>query len=388
MSTDELTLLGPRTYFGAMFEAIDAAREEVLVETYIFHLDRTGTQFFEHAAAAVRRGVRVRMLVDGLGSPEFLGAGEQRIRDAGIQLVIYNRTGRVPIGALHDRMHRKLVVVDRSVAFLGGINIADEYAGLEIEGSFYDLAVRARGPVAADAADLSDELFARATSSTIRRVWRRLRRPRGRGGRDSNARTRIVARDNHLRKNTIEREYVRAIKSARESIVMAHAYFLPSHGLVHALCAAARRGVKVLVVIQGRAEHRVLRAAQWHLYDRLTRAGVTLYGYECCYLHAKVMAVDDRWCTIGSSNLEPWSLMSNLEINLVSEEPAFVAAVKRDVEDRLEDECCHIDMSRQGWWGRVWSALAYELFLWIFVITGGRSDKMWRVAPRVEAAEA
>ncbi|MFN9969461.1 MAG: phospholipase D-like domain-containing protein, partial [Phycisphaerae bacterium] len=126
---DDITLLEGRRYFEAMFEAIDAAQEEVLAETYVFQFDRTGSEFIERASRAARRGVRVRMIADGLGSPQLTLAGEQRVRDAGIDLVVHHRPGFIPLAALHGRMHRKLLVVDRREVFLGGLNIADEYAG-------------------------------------------------------------------------------------------------------------------------------------------------------------------------------------------------------------------------------------------------------------------
>ena len=380
--TDHITLLSNRTYFASLFEAVGAAREELLAETYIFRFDRTGTEFVRLATEAVRRGVRVRMLVDALGSPELMGEGERRIREAGIELVVYNRTGRLPLRTLHDRMHRKLIVVDRRVAFVGGLNIADEYAGLDVPGSFYDLAARIQGPIAADAADRADELIMLARSSAVRRAWREIRRFRSTPLSSTGVMNRIVARDNHARRNTIEREYVQAIRGARRSILMAHAYFLPSHRLLKTLCAASRRGVEVRVVLQGRAEHTVLRAAQWHLYHRMLRAGVWVYEYQRHYLHAKVMTVDGRWSTIGSSNLEPWSLTSNHELNLISACPSLARDLEEEIEPRLETECTRIDPSRLGWFARLTSALAYELVLWVFVVTGGRSTRLWRTPPR------
>ncbi len=383
---DDITLLEGRRYFEAMFEAIDAAQEEVLAETYVFQFDRTGSEFIERASRAARRGVRVRMIADGLGSPQLTLAGEQRVRDAGIDLVVHHRPGFIPLAALHGRMHRKLLVVDRREVFLGGLNIADEYAGLDVPGSFYDLAVRIRGPIASEAADLAQDLFTESSMSTAELVWARLRHTRDRRARQNDPRNRLVGRDNHARRNSIEREYRRAIQSATRSIVLAHAYFLPSRGLLEALCAAARRGVDTVVLVQGRAEHPVLRSAQWHLYHRLLRAGARVYEYQRRFLHAKVMAVDGRWSTIGSSNLEPWSLTSNLELNLVSEDPSLAAKITAEIESRLPSECVRVESSQLGLVARALSAIAYRAILGVFVITGGRSDRRWRPATAPNAA--
>lgn len=377
---DDITLLRGRAYFDAVFEAIDAAREQVLVETYIFKLDHTGSEFLEHMSRAARRGVRVRMITDGLGSPALTPADEHRMREAGVDLIIHQPPGLIRLRALHGRMHRKLVVVDRRKAFLGGLNIADEYADLEAPGAFYDLAVRISGPIAVEAATLSEALFAKVSSHPGRLAWRAF----SRSNRASHARqaarvNRLVVKGTHTRRSDIEREYRQAIRSATRSILLAQAYFLPSRGFLKAICAAARRGVDTVVLLQGRAEHPVLRWAERRLYDRMLRAGVRIYEYQPFLLHAKLMTVDSRWSTIGSSNLEPWSLISNHELNLVSKDPSLAQAITSEIGPRMQAECIQIDSSRLGPMSRILGAIARGLVLGIFVLSGGRSDRMWRV---------
>lgn len=377
-----IALLSGREYFDAVFEAIDDARHEVQVETYVFRFDRTGEEFLRRAAGAAARGVRVSMLADGLGSPELTGAAEARVRAMGIDLIVHRRPGVARVTRLHGRMHRKLVVVDQRVLFIGGINISDEYAGYDVPGAYLDFGVRAEGEIAVDASRLAHTLFHEASLRPGMRFWTRLRK-RG-APRAADRSSWLVIRDNQRRQKDIEHAYRAGIRSAERSLLLAHAYFLPSRNFVEEICRASRRGVEATLLLQGRSEHGALRWAERRLYDRLLRAGVRVYEYEACLLHAKVATVDSRWSTIGSSNLEPWSLISNLEINLVSEDPALASAIEGALRSRLESECSLVEARAMGPLARAISALAYETVLAVFVLTGGRRDLAWRllVAPR------
>lgn len=369
-------LEGGKNYFPALHRAIDQAKSEIRVEVYTFRFDNIGTATLERLADAVRRGVRVYMTADGLGSPELNAAGVQRVLDMGVQLAVFRPPRFMRLTKLHGRLHRKIVTIDRATLFLGGLNMSDEYAGDdEIPGAFYDLAARVQGPVVEEAASLTEMTFAQARMGRGERVWTRLmhiKRRKPAPPRPGGPKVQLVGRDDVHRQRAIEAAYRRAFRDARESILLAHAYFLPSRGFLSEIARAARRGVTVDIILQGKAEHPVLRWAERRLYDRLMRAGVCIHEYQPRLLHAKVAVVDGVWSTIGSSNLDPWSLISNLEANLLIEDERFAADLKRVLKCCVDSDCMHFESRLMGPWSRMLSALAYQTVMAVFVLTGGR----------------
>ncbi|MBF5045675.1 cardiolipin synthase B [Aggregicoccus sp. 17bor-14] len=286
--------------FPRMLAAIDAAARFVHLEVYTFELDTIGTRFLEALEAALRRGVRVHVLVDGWGTARDADAIRDRLRAAGARVRVYNPLRVLPTGRSW-RNHRKILLVDGQVAFIGGINIGDAYAGTAERPGWADLALELRGEVAAQ---LESRLHARASRLQVGRVQVHLA---GFGG--------------GLR---LEARYRAAIESAREQVTIAHAYFLPEGGLVRALARAAARGVRVRLLLAGRSDVPLTRLATGRLYRKLLQAGVSVHEWECSILHAKAAVVDGRRLLVGSFNLDPLSLV-NLE-TLVEVDDAGVAA--------------------------------------------------------------
>jgi cardiolipin synthase len=303
---DTVDLLdGGAEAYPRMLAAIAGAKRSIHLEIYIFQATGVGAQFLDALEAAARRGVAVRVVVDGWGSAMTGRTIATRLRAAGASVKIYNRVLSMFVGRFR-RNHKKILLVDDEIAFLGGINIGDEYAARYEEGGWADLAVEVRGP----------------TCARLGAVIRKQRRVR-RGGDRLSAPTspiRIYLSGARGGGRRLRRRYVRALSLAQREVLIAQGYFLPDRGLVHALVAAAKRGVRVSLLLAGRTDVPFIRTATLSLYDRLLRAGVIIHEWTTSVLHAKAAVVDDTRFLVGSFNLDPLSL-SNEETLVEVDDP-------------------------------------------------------------------
>lgn len=335
-------------YFPRVFAAIEQAHEEVLLETFILFDDKVGKQLREVLIAAARRGVRVECTVDGWGSPDLSREFIEGLTAAGVCFRLFD-PGWKPFGwriNVFRRLHRKLVVVDGRIAFVGGINFsADHLADFGPEAK-QDYAVELEGPVVADIHEFLESTLVPPSRWRHWLPWRgmRLRLPRypadlpGSGG----ARVMFVVRDNDKHPTSIERQYRAAVRAAREEIVIANAYFFPGYRLLRDIRNAARRGVRVVLVLQGRPDEPMAMVWARMLYRYLANAGVEIYEYCRRPLHGKVAMADGAWATVGSSNLDPLSLSINLESNVVIRDHGFARHLRERLLDLVERHCKRI----------------------------------------------
>jgi len=364
---NRLTLLeNGAQYFPALIAVMDAARHEIHLESYLFAADASGREVAASLIRAARRGVVTRLLLDGFGSrglaPELL----KSLRGAGVEVLFY----RPGYGFLRPRrsrlrrMHRKLAVVDARIGFVGGINLIDDHDGRNLAAPREDFAVEVRGPLVAD------------IHAAVRRLWLLLEWSRMglRRGEDTwikadtravgEQRAELLTRDTLHRRRAIERAYLKAIGHAREEILIANAYFLPGRRFRQALAEAARRGVRVILVMQGHTDHRLYHAACRALYRFFLENGMEVYEYHVGELHAKAAVVDGHWATVGSSNIDPFSLLLAREANLVSYDPAFARALRERIllaRDRGAHRIHHQAWHSISWAQRFSSWLAYGL---------------------------
>jgi phosphatidylserine/phosphatidylglycerophosphate/cardiolipin synthase-like enzyme/fatty acid desaturase len=279
---------GGEQAYPRMLLAIARAQRSVHLEVYSFASLGVGARFVEALAHAARRGVTVQVLIDGWGSARGGRAVAAALREAGCAVRIYNRLLALLVGRF-GRNHRKVLLVDDEVAFLGGINIGDENLAEGSRPGWADLALEIRGPQCAHLGRMIRREPRRPVESSLRIHLCRL----GGGWR-------------------LRRRYLKAFASARRSIHVAHGYFLPDRSVVRAITAAARRGVKVRLLLAGQSDVPFARAATRSLYRRLLAAGVHIHEWGGSVLHAKVATVDGRRLLVGSFNLDPFSL-ANLE---------------------------------------------------------------------------
>lgn len=307
------TLLdGGAEAFPRMLEAIESARRRVYLEVYAFERKGVGARFVSALSAAAARGVEVRVVVDGWGSVGESGALSQELRAAGVRVRVFNPLTSLLTGRTW-RNHRKLLLVDDRVAFIGGINIGDDYAAQEGRLGWADLAVELRGPLCA-------QLGARL----------------GGGAAELRAGPVHVLLSGFGGGWKLRGRYLKALREARERVVLAHAYFLPDRHFVRELKRAARRGVEVQLLLAGRSDVAFARPATMRLYRTLLLAGVRIHEWEASTLHAKAALVDGRRLLVGSFNLDPLSLV-NLETLLEVEEPGVAAQAQRWLERHLAE---------------------------------------------------
>jgi cardiolipin synthase A/B len=395
----ELTLLkGGQQLFPAMIEAIAAARAEVMLETYIFEFQGTVIPVAEALEQAAARGVTVRVVVDGVGTGDIPPEWQQRWAKAGVRWRVFNPVHgwRVLMPRHWRRMHRKLCVVDREVAFCGGINLLDDLWDPNhgaLEKPRLDFAVRGTGPLVADVHD------------TMIRLWRRLQvareahqhdvegamravREAARAGTEEPVRPSVlqhgavaalVLRDNFRFRRRIESTYRVSIAQARSEILIANAYFVPGVQLQRALLRAARRGVKITLLLQGRYEYFMQYHASRAVYDVLLNAGIRIIEYEASFLHAKVALMDSPLgavSTVGSSNLDPLSLLLAREANVFVRDDPFGAQLRAHLVEAMDEGYGkQVDADghrKRPLFTRAMTWVAYALMRVALLITGKR----------------
>lgn len=329
-------------YFPALIAAIDEAKRDVSLETYIYADDPAGAAVTDALERAAKRGVSVRLLIDGFGAQDFRQDWRERLQAAKAGVLTYRpdiapwtfRTERL------RRMHRKIAVIDGCIAFVGGINVIDDLTQVPEGSPRFDLAVRVDGPVVADIYLTVDKLWRRVAWLRLKqRFSQKLRinafavvaQPRG------EQKVAFVQRDNFRFRSSIESEYLTAIQGARREVFIACAYFLPGTRFRHALVNAAERGVRVVLLLQGHTDHTLLQLATRAFYESMLDRGVEIFEYSKSELHAKAAVVDGRWATVGSSNLDPFSLVLAREANVVVQDEVFAASVRASFEAAIKE---------------------------------------------------
>ncbi len=336
-------------FFPAVFAAIEGAQREVVIETFILFDDKVGKELHRVVLAAAKRGVQVDVLVDGYGSPDLSETFVGSLTSAGVNFRVFDPRPRL-LGFrtnLFRRMHRKIVVVDGTLAFVGGINYsADHLLDFGPEAK-QDYAVRVQGPIVADI-----HRFARSAvepEAEPRPGWffrRRAPAPPAPPPQAGAAQAMFVTRDNKEHRTDIERHYRIAIRAARKEVLIANAYFFPGFRLLSELRRAARRGVRVRLILQGEPDMPIVKTAAALLYDHLQRAGVQIFEYCQRPLHGKVALADEEWSTVGSSNLDPLSLSLNLEANVIIRDRAFNAQLRGRLEELIKHHCKEVTAER------------------------------------------
>lgn len=416
-----LLLEGGDALFPALIEAMDAARRVVHLETYIFEFAGSALSVAEAMERAARRGVLVRLVVDGVGTPRVPDEWQRRFAAAGVRWRVYAPLGRLGllIPSRWRRLHRKLCVVDGLVGFCGGINLIDDRDDValgRLDVPRLDFALRVAGPLVDDMVDTMETLWWRlqavrkAREREFRAAWeafkeaqpagdftRLLRkvelytglRPRVGAKAEgptsvlhsegpmgvNDARATLLLRDNVSHRHDIERAYLKALGTARHDVVIANAYFIPGRKLRKALTMAAARGVRVRLMMQGRYENFLQYRAARPVYQKLVDAGVDIREYAPSALHAKVAVVDRSWATVGSTNLDPLSLLLAREANVMTTDRRFAELLHQRLDILLEHAGQKLDaqaLSSRPWHQRLLDRIAFVVMRTLLFLTGHR----------------
>ena len=389
-------LQGAVELFAAVIAAVDASVTEVRLETYIFHFDAQGERVADALVRAAERGVSVYLVVDGIGTPPLPPEWERRLDAAGVQWHRYLPLGYFGVfrPGRWRRLHRKLCVIDDAVAFCGGINVLDDWVDPHygaLSSPRFDFAVQVHGALALEVKQAMEQFWARLELS---RHVESLRSPRTRrlllqaaphpvlphGVPHPHAHApgesvwaALVLRDNLLHRSRIEKVYRKAIADARHEVWIASAYFVPGRKLRRALVHAAQRGVRVRVLLQGRYEYFMQYHGARTVYGELMQAGVEIYEYTGGFLHAKVAVVDQRWATVGSSNLDPLSLLLAREANVVVRDGPFAKLLRERLLQAMQQQSTRVDSeayAHRSRWQRSMDLLALGVMRIVLFLIG------------------
>jgi cardiolipin synthase len=328
-------------YFPALEHAITLAKHEVYLQTYIYQLDSTGIRIGNALKQAAQRGVVVNILLDGFGSKELPKSYINMLEKGGVNVIFYR--AKISPWTLQKRrlrrMHRKIAVIDGAIGFIGGINIIDDNDAPNQTPPRIDYAVVLEGPILG------------VILESVHKLWRRLAWMNLKQSSNSNPqiedtiprktfpaglKVALVIRDNVLHRRDIEKAYLNAIAEANNEIIIANAYFVPSRKFRQALLAAASNGVSIKLLLQGRKEFFLMFATQ-AFYSEFLNAGIEIYEYRKSFMHSKVAVVDSYWATVGSSNIDPFSLLLANEANIVVLDSQFAIELKNDVTISIND---------------------------------------------------
>jgi cardiolipin synthase len=362
----------------------------VIIETFILFEDKVGLALHAAMRSAAQRGVKIDLMVDGFGSPDLSREFISELSAVGVRVRVFD-PGQPFLGTrlnVFRRMHRKIVVVDGELAFVGGINYSADHLLDFGPKAKQDYAVELHGPVVAQIHQFV--LRAIALGDKGPRWFRRRLKQAPPVDREpvGDVEAVLITRDNRRHTSDIEREYLAAIRAARKRIVIANAYFFPGYRLIKELRRAARRGVDVRLILQGEPDMPIVKTAATMLYHHLLHAGVRIYEYCDRPLHAKVALMDDEWSTVGSSNLDPLSLSLNLEANVFARGRAFNQLLWERMDKLMRESCQQIGEAdlESGWsgWRLVRSFFIFHFLRWYPSWLG------WlpRQVPRLTPAEA
>jgi cardiolipin synthase len=345
--------------FPAMLAAIDNAEKCISLDMYKIRMDRLGTLFYRALIRAARRDVRVRFIYDAYGSRSVTYNDFAELIDAGGEVCVFNPILWLTFLRVNNRNHHKILVVDGRIAFLGGLNLAEEYDG-DGQNGWRDTAIMIEGPAAHDAEQIFNESWLQGGMGFIGKdlpvvginhVKRPIDSPLVRllalegesclccehdlstGG---TAQVRIVSSDPHSLSSSIVDQYLLAISAARTSIDITCAYFVPPLVLRRALVNAAKRGVRVRLILPGITDVPLVRTVSVGYYGRLLKHGVEIYEWCRSVLHAKTMVVDGVWSTIGSANLDGRALFLSYEANAAAIDRPLAAAMQEQFERDLQ----------------------------------------------------
>lgn len=395
---NQITLLhNGQEYFPALLAAIAAAVRQVHLETYIFNLDEAGLAVLAHLQQACERGVKVRVVIDGFGSYQHAREIIARLAAMGAQHRIYRPEPAALRAVWFDlrrlrRLHRKVCVIDERIAFVGGINILDDYVDVPTYGQEprprLDFSVRLQGPIVNDIARAQHALWLRMAwrrrddwAAFYRRLkdwrkWRLARQLYKAPVFNPGLRATLLLRDNVRFRRSIEDVYLSGMAQAQGDILIANAYFFPGRKLRKALANAAQRGVRVRLLLQGRSEYPMQHRASRYMYGKLLCEGIEIYDYMASYLHAKVAVIDD-YAMVGSSNLDPFSLLLAREANVYVQNAGFAKELQVALEAAMQNDALRVTeavLQRRGVIGRWVDACAYMMLRVGVALTGKSSE--------------
>lgn len=346
---------GGQLYFDRLLSIIEASQEVLHLQVYIFNNDETGILVQEALIRARQRGVRIFLVLDGIGSGHLPKKFLYRFLEAGIELRFFSKVHfRIPL-RMGRRLHHKLLVADQRVALVGGINIADRYRGNAQQQAWLDYAVYLEGPICIQLQHIALKIVRK------RKIQPLLASKVVASSTQGESRTQVLVNDFFDNNLQIRKSYYQAVRNAQSTILIFASYFLPSIRLMRLLEKASARGVQISLVLPQKTDVLFYPMAVKYLYRRLLRKGIQIYEYTPSILHAKVAVVDRQWCTIGSYNLNDLSDLLSIEMNIELTDKRLATTFQQDLWAVIEKDCISV-RGEQYMQAAVWLRLLWLIY--------------------------
>jgi cardiolipin synthase len=357
------TLVNGDQIVPAMLEAIRSARETVNFETFVYWSGKTGNEFTDALCERARAGVAVHVIVDFIGSSRIDRGYFKRLNDAGVHLHVYHALKFYDITSAHRvnyRTHRKLLIVDGRVGFTGGVGIADEWRGdAQSPKQWRDTHYRIDGPAVAQLQAAFIDNWMETTGRVLH--GEKFFPPLAPAG---DVPAQVFKSSSEGGSDSMQLMYLLSIAAAQDHVRLATAYFVPDRRTIDALLDARRRGVSVQIIVPGKhIDEKFVRRASRATWGDMLKAGVEIYEYQPTMYHTKLMIVDDRWASIGSSNLDNRSFRLNDEANLNVLDVRFAAEQRAMFE---QDLARSKQVTYEQWTKRPWHEKLAEEFAAMF----------------------
>ena len=362
---EQLKLIkGGKKYFDLLKELLAKAEKSIYLQTYIFEDDETGNAVAEELKAAARRNVAVSLLVDGYASSGLSKEFIANLKEAGVKFKMFDPLLKSKYFYLGRRLHQKVVTVDSKFSLVGGINVSNRYNDFQGERAWLDWAIFAEGEISETLTKICEDRMERMS---IKRFVRRKRA----FAKNKVGSTKVNVNDWVRGKREITRSYIDMFTRAEKSIIILSAYFLPNDLFKRKLRAAARRGVKVQVILAGTSDIKIAKYAERYMYQWLLKNGIEIFEYGRSVLHGKMATCDGQWVTVGSYNINTISSNASIELNLAVSDRAFAKQAEHQLNEIMHNDCVKItiaNLKTYGWMVRIAHRAAYYTYRVLFFI--------------------
>lgn len=360
---------GGKEYFDRMISMINDARESIHLQVYIFEADETGRMVADALIQAAQRKVDVYLLCDGYASSDLPGEFKEKLRSSGIQFRMFEPIFRSSNFYFGRRMHHKILVTDARYALVGGINISNKYNDREGQPSWLDWAIFAEGPVAAELVKVCLRLWSKSRIKARIMIEKHLQNKAPEG----NIEIRIRRNDWVNNKIQITASYYEMMRKAQTEILIMSSYFLPGKNFGRALLKAAKRGVRIKIILAGHSDILIAKHAERYFYRKLFRNNIEIYEYQPSILHGKIAAYDKVWCTAGSFNINNISAYASIELNLEIRNSECSSSVHQNLEKIIQQHCILVEstsfIKKNSTGNRLIQWLAYQIIQILFRIS-------------------
>jgi cardiolipin synthase A/B len=371
-SANDIRLIhGGREYFDLLKQMIRDAKETIHLQTYIFDDDETGNELADALIEAAQRNVKVYLLVDGYASQSLSQFFIARLRSNRVNFRFFQPILKSKSFYFGRRLHHKILVVDGTSAVVGGINISNKYNDGDNEPAWLDFALYVKGPIARELCVLAYKTwkgFPQAVGLTSCEMAQWQVTLNG----EETSFVRMCRNDWVRRKKQITASYIHLLKSAKKEVTILCSYFLPGHEFRNRLIRAARRGVRVRVIMAGRSDVRIAKQAERFIYKDLLAHNIEIYEYQKTVLHGKIAVCDNKWVTIGSYNVNNISAYASIELNLELYAPGFAKSVGDMLAQIAHDDCIQITREwmekKETAFGKIVEWASYETIRFIFYL--------------------